>query len=429
VVQYADIKSFYPSISTDLATKAWIGQCEVSHLPERFREVGEKLIADYAVAARQQIGDILTGPMFSHLLGNLVLRKIDDDLSANLPVKYFRYVDDITLVGERAAVKRSLGILRDRLRELGFELHGDTSQKSIEVSVSDWLKGRDDFSGGREWQALIGDVKIFLLLNPAQGGALQSAFRNESFRIPVRDYSAVVHERGFLERVMYYAQCHWFRRGTQTLSIESLVHRAKSLRIQYEGKFQMLLDGAAGLLGYERKRRIPQLRWCAGRLVYLAEDTTLGDLASVSGEFEELHLHYHVMKAVASGEIDDLLSLGTNAAQAAAQPLLAAGKVCSLAKAVNNEVKEQGLAIFHFNGVPVRQPVDSPPIRSEILRFATSGSDLPLMRSADPYIREIACLHGVSQNPRHEHLLRAVFDEDEELAMDAIEQVQQSTSP
>ena len=112
VVQYADIKSFYPSISTDLATKAWHGQCEVSQFPKRFRDVGEKLIADHAGAAHQQTGDILTGPMFSHLLGNLVLRKIDDDLSASLPVKYFRYVDDITLVGERDAVKRTLGILR-----------------------------------------------------------------------------------------------------------------------------------------------------------------------------------------------------------------------------------------------------------------------------------------------------------------------------
>jgi hypothetical protein len=428
-VRYADIKRFYPSIKTGLATRTWQGQCEVSQLPKRFRDTGQKLITDHAGAVQQENGDILTGPMFSHLLGNLVLRKIDDDLSANLPVKYFRYVDDITLVGERDAIGRSLGDLRVRLSDLGFELHDDSSQKSIEVSASDWLKGRDDFSGGREWQALIGDVKKFLLLRPEQGEALQSAFRDESVRIPVRDYSAVVHERSFLERVMHFSQNPWFRSKAQALGIKSLVLRAKLLRIHCEGEFQKLLAGAGDLTGYERKRRTPQLRWQAGRLIYLAEDATLGRLATSSSEFTELYLHSQVMKAVASGEIDELLSLGTNAAQAAAQPLLAAGKVCSIAKVAINEIEEQGLAIFRFNGVPVRQREDAQPLPSEILRFATSGSDMSLMRSPDPFIREIACLHGLSQGPRHEQTLRAVFDEDEELAMDAIDQFQQSTSP
>jgi hypothetical protein len=431
-VQYTDIKGFYPSISTELATKAWQEQCEVGDLFPRFRDLGAKLIADHATAAGQESRGILTGPMFSHLLGNLVLRGIDGDLSESLPVKYFRYVDDIVLVGEQNTVNRSLAILRDQLDELGFKLHDDLSPKSIRVSTSDWLKGRDDFSqppGTISWPHLIQDLRLFLLLNPDQSKELQSAFRSESFRIPVRDYSAVVHERGFLERVIPYAQRHWFRRKTQALSIEALVHRARLLRKQYEEEFQNLFDGADELSGYDRKRRIPQLRWRAGILIYLAEDASLLRLASVVDEFPELHLHFQVMKAVGSGEIDELLALGTDAAQAAAQPLRAAGRGCSIAKEVDTDVKKQGLAIFLFNGVPVTQPDGSSPVQSEILRFAASGSDTALMQSANPYIREIACLHGLSPTARHAEMFRVVFDEDEVLAMDAIEQIQRSASP
>jgi len=432
IVQYADIKRFYPSIGTELAAKAWHQQCEAGRLSKRFRDLGAKLIADHATAAGEESRGILTGPMFSHLLGNLVLRGIDGDLSESLPVKYFRYVDDIVLVGEQNTVNRSLAILRDRLDELGFKLHDDLSPKSIAVSTGNWLKGRGDFSQSRStilWLDLIRGLKQFLLQNPDQQEVLQSAFRSESFRIPVRDYSLLIHERDFLERLILYAKWPWSSWRREAPTVQALIQLARQLRGKCELEFHDLLEGASELSEYERKRRIPKLRYRAGMLIYLAEDGSLLPLASAAGEFPELHLHCQVMKAVGTGEIDELLPLGNNAAQAAAQPLFAAGKRCSIAKDVDTEVMKQGLAIFLFNGVPVTQPESSSHVHSEMLRFAASGSDAALMRSADPYIREVACLHGLTPTPRHPETLATVFDEDEDLAMDAVEQLQQSASP
>jgi hypothetical protein len=42
------------------------------------------------------------------------------------------------------------------------------------------------------------------------------------------------------------------------------------------------------------------------------------------------------------------------------------------------------------------------------------------------YCRETACLYGLREIPRHSVLLEIVFVADEDLAMDAIEQLQQS---
>ena len=190
VIRYADIRKFYPSISTELAAKAWHTCSESGQLPIQFRNLGEKLIVDQSRVLGVESRGILTGPMFSHLLGNLVLRRIDEEFGANPLVKYFRYVDDIILVGERDAVRLSLEALRNRLAEQQLELHDDESPKSYGVSTGDWLEGRRDFDQNvraDSWPSLICDLKHFLLVNPDLTGALQLAFRAESFRLPVRD--------------------------------------------------------------------------------------------------------------------------------------------------------------------------------------------------------------------------------------------------
>jgi hypothetical protein len=52
-----------------------------------------------------------------------------------------------------------------------------------------------------------------------------------------------------------------------------------------------------------------------------------------------------------------------------------------------------------------------------------------LMKGSDPFVRELACLHGITEEPRHPFLLDRVFDADEDMALDAIEQLQQPISP
>jgi hypothetical protein len=430
-VQYCDIRKFYPSISIELATKTWHERCEAGRLSTRFREIGAKLITDHSKAAGQKTKGLLTGPMLSHLVGNLVLRKMDENLSKSLPVAYFRYVDDIVLVGERDAIRSALPTLRDRLADLGFELYDDRSPKSITVSASIWLEGRDDFSqpqGLVSWPALINSMKLFLLKHPDQREALQSAFGSEALRLPVRDYSRVVRERDVLEEVRRLSPTRWFRRRAQT-TLKGLVNLAVELRVSCKTELQKLLEHVSELSGYQRKRRVPKLRHLAGMLIYLADDASLLELASATEGIPELHLHSRVMKAVATGRIDEILSLGTNAAQAAAQPLVVAKRGCSVSTQIDSDVKHQGLAIFLFNGVPVALPANVSLKQSVLLRFASSGADMDLMRTGDPYIRELACLHGLEGGPRHADMLTSAFDEDEELAMDAVEQLQESASP
>ena len=63
----------------------------------------------------------------------------------------------------------------------------------------------------------------------------------------------------------------------------------------------------------------------------------------------------------------------------------------------------------------------------ELNRFAIWDHGSELMKSEEPFIRELACLHGVDEERRHAVVLDSAFDRDEQLAFDAINQLQPSS--
>jgi hypothetical protein len=189
---------------------------------------------------------------------------------------------------------------------------------------------------------------------------------------------------------------------------------------------ELLLEQTIDSSGYDRKRAVPKLRYRGGRLVYLASDDSLSSLAKDTQAIPELHLLTEVMEAVSSGNLDRVLYLGTNAAQAAAQPIRAAKKTCSTTLRDLKEAEQQSLAVFLLNGVSVERP--GPDNDTELMRFAKNGADRNLMKSGEPFMRELACLHGLVEHARHSELLETAYDEDEDLALDAIDQLQQSVS-
>ena len=430
VVQYTDIKKFYSSISIDFANTAWQKYSGIGNLPTRFRQLGDMLIEGQSAVEREDQNGILTGPMFSHLLANLVLRELDEKCTNDLPVRYFRYVDDITLVGEKSAVKNSHKILHEYMNELGFELHDNSSSKNIKVSTSHWLEGRNDFtdrSRSNSWRSLIGDLKRFLLKNASNREEIKNAFRGEGFRLPILDYSGAARESSFLKRaqeVIY--EFPFFRGEYRNVTISSLLKKAIELRKEYREEIILLIDEAVHFRGYDRKRCIPKLRYLAARLIYLASDDTLSSLSEGTQEFQELYFHTEVMRAVSSGDVDSILSMGTNAAQAVAQPVRAIGKRVTFNAHQLSDTEKQSLSILVMNDISIELKQLNRIEESELLSFARKGANLNLMNSDDAFIREISCLHGISEYPRHPNILDTVFDKDEELALDTINMMQYS---
>lgn len=421
VVRYTDIKRFYPNIAGELAIDAWLKACGVAQLPRLFRELGMKLLADHARASQSaaQGNGLLTGPMFSHLIANLVLRDVDETMSAAFPNRYFRYVDDVVLVGSPAEVATGRAQLAALLSELGLDLHDADAGKDFELTASDWLAGEADFSGSdsQGWMFFARDLKQLLISQASSRAMLAARFAEEGFRIPLPDYSVEVsdarYQDRFFDRLRRYP---WllkkiFRQATPSMLLLS----AQILRAAYTKCLLQILESGPKLDGYARKRALPKIRYFAGRLLYLARPEDLPLIAERLRQYPELAMLAEILRAVATRDITRLLRMGTNAAQSAAQALkLTPGDITCRVQSWGT-AERQGLAILRANGISVAGPADD-----ELNRFALwQEQGHALMGSGDSFIREISCLHGISEHPRHPRILETAFDRGEELAFDA----------
>lgn len=421
VVRYTDIKRFYPNISSELAINSWLKACDAARLDTLFRDLGLKLLNQHAQVCQNAAHGkgVLTGPMFSHLIANLVLRDVDESLSAAFPNRYFRYVDDVVLVGSPVDVALGREQLAAMLSKIGLSLHDAGAGKDFEIASGDWLDGEADFNGNdsQDWMLFVRDLKQFLISQVSSRANLASIFSEQGFRIPLPDYSVEVSDASYQDRFFDQLRRYpWLlKKIFKQTTPSTLLFSAQKLRTKFSKSLFHLLATGPELDGYERKRVISKIRYFAGRLVYLAKAEDLPLIAERLRQYPELAMLAEILHAIGTRDITHLLRMGSNAAQSAAQPLkLTPGEItCGIESWGSAE--RQSLAILRANGINVVGPADD-----ELNRFALwNEQGHELMSSGEPFIQEIACLHGISEYPRHSEILETAFDRGEELAFDA----------
>lgn len=421
VVQYTDIKRFYPSISAEVARNAWMKACSSSQLPLKYRDLGLKLLFNHAeVSAEHQHGKgLLTGPMFSHLIANLVLREIDETMSTSFPGRYFRYVDDVVLVGTHAQVASGRTLLSTLLNTLGLELHAPGNGKDFQVKVDEWLQGESDFDDGasKGWMTFSRNLKQFLITQSPSTNSLSQMFSTQGFRLPLPDYKIAVRDAQYQQRFSDSLRRHpWLLKTIfRQTAPDSLLQSALALRDDYSIILNKLLESDLDVSGYQRKRIIPKIRYFAGRLLYLGRAQDLIEFGEKLYAIPELYMLAEIITSVATRDVTRLLPLGSNAVQSAAQILKLDESIVSCNIGSWGAAERQGLAILRANGINV-----SGPIEDELNQFVLwQETGQSLMESQDLFIQEVACLHGVSKTARHKTMLNSVFGRQEELAFDA----------
>lgn len=406
----------YSSITPEVASLAWSSFCNRNAIDELTRSLGDKLISNHGVESGGK--SILTGPMFSHFVANLVLKEVDDR-ARELPAAYFRYVDDITFVGTQKAVSESLDLVTKWLSAIGFSLHTNNTAKDITVPVTEWLTTVSDFRDEEAtdaWRNLIGDIKKFLLLHPKEAAKLEDGLRAEGFRFPLPDYAQAVSERTTFERVRELGLWRWlFRRS---VPLDSIIADARGLAARYERETTALLERVGADSPFQRKRKISKMRYRLGRLVYLASNDALARLAAATARIDELRFHTAILNAIVTGDCSEVVSLGANVAQAAAQVFRAVGETARFSKPVSTDAELQGLAVFLLNGVSVQGEIRTE--RNPLVQFAYRGVDRDLMVQPRGFVQELACLHGLGE-ARHASVMKTAFDLAQDIVLDALE--------
>lgn len=427
VVLYTDIKKYYPSITSVDAVAAWKKACQQSELNGDYELLGLRILENHRrVSEQDRTGKgLLTGPTFSHVIANLLLDRIDQEMNELSDGRYWRYVDDVVFVGTAEEVSLWRKILEGKFHVLNLVLHdGD---KDFQVSCDDWLEGEFDFDNsiGNEWVSLISDLKRFLLANPMKRDELQHSFQKNNIRIPVVDYSNAVKNSNYLQKVQDWMRKYkWATRSVKSITINGLLAQAEKCEHSFSIKLAELLDEEGSSSPYYEKRITPKLRYLSGRLLYLSSRESLRQLGEILKNRPDLYLIAKTMEAVASRDFTHVLSMGVNATHSAAQ--LVRAEVGEPVRIDNDidicAVVEQSLAVLVINGVQHNYKA----INTELMQLAAATGMKDLMQSKNGFVREFACLHGLSES-RHQHLLDTSFDRDEELAMDVLNQIQRSS--
>ncbi len=426
VVVYTDIKQFYPSIRIGLALRVWRRACEQSGLAPKYAALGVKLLEDARDFQGKVDGEvgILTGPMISHLIGNLVLRDIDDDMARELPGGCFRYVDDVAIIAEPSRALEVEQRLKANLERMRFHLH---DQKRLETPAGKWLESAGDFDDppGISWMTFIGDMKRLLLFNPNAIEPLKEAFQQAGIRINPPDYSEVAQERGYLERLKILTGFRWFRRSARTRSQTDLVLiQCAYLRTALQKELRELLGVFGRLQDFDRKRKLYRLKFLVARMLYLGTRDELKEISDGISGILEMAMAAAVYDAVLARDVSQLLRYGPSAAQAAAQALRAEGERVSC-KGVDwaDPRVIQACAVFQLNGLIVASETPIP--EAAVLRFSnwTEGS-FSLYHTADPYFRELGCVHGMDNPEANRWAIETAFDRDDDLVFDIQESMQ-----
>ncbi|WIG98559.1 RNA-directed DNA polymerase [Myxococcus sp. SDU36] len=419
LVAYFDIRQFYDSVPHTLTSSAWANHCETGQLAHKWRTLGDKLIADYQQIKPGNTG-LVAGPMFAHVLGNLILREVDNFLSATFPGSYFRYVDDIALVLNTRSIERATEVIRHAL-PLGLRLHED---KTLGLDTADWIRITQSFpneTGTYFWAKLIGGIKYFLAARSNQAPVLRRILADNGFRIPIRDYSTSVGEIPYLQRLSARFRERWLSNHTFPQTPNDLLELAKIARHELQIRFERFTEEPPQQ-GMLRKFQLQKIRYTATRLLYLGDPVRLPKIEAAIESTIEMSDISAIYKSLRTGDVSELLSYSSSVAQSAAQLLATDPKPLRCNVTSWRPELEAAWAVLNMNGIQFTADASSPP-ETPLVNFSTQSRNAS---TSDPYFEEVFAL-ARGTTIKHETLLRTAFDYEEEHVLDAIRSLRSSS--
>lgn len=430
-ILFTDIKKFYPSIKFSKIEAFWDKYKDEQLIPSKLFNLGKCILESYKNTAKNEEKSILTGPMFSHFIANIMLHEIDIKMVNISKNNYIRYVDDITLIGTNDELIEWKAILKDLLNELGLVLHDN--EKDFTIKCKDWIIAEDDFSDSlsKDWMVLVGSIKQYLVSYPNSKDYLVRELLNNNIRLPIIDYSIATKDRNYIIKSIENLKIYkWLPNKFKENESKKLVRKAISCKIELLSKLNEYLD--INLDDYfTRKRFIPKIKFLLGRLAYLMSDEELEKIADRIKNEKELFLFYIIYKSVSSRNLTQALKFGNNVIFSISQILKNNKDKITIEfnkiKSVDKSVIEQSLAILSFYNIKFTNKYLKEYKDSEIINLSRAKDLKSIMKSEECFIKDFACLHGI-ETSRHKKTLESAYDLNENLSFDLLNLVHNYSS-
>jgi reverse transcriptase-like protein len=420
-----DLKQFYPSINKERVERRFYERLKRTRLTAS--EVDDAMFLVSQLLFSTNVDGLPVGPALSHVLANVALEDVDDQMMKRFPNAYFRYVDDVILVVPEAQAKESIEAFRTVISAEGLELN-DT--KTDIVSHEPWKKHaavRKEL-GAEGFGEFMRRLQLFLARNPEQFESLRQDFRAEGFSIPFSRLRTIVQygrfrrflkviwkATGWLERIIYSVD-----------SPATLLAAAQDMRANFLKRAETLSHQEIAFAGMERRWDVQQLRYVFNRLLYLMPSSDYGQILRMIPDIQEARDLRIVLEAIKSADATPLLRRPGPPISTFAQLWSERDGSPKVEWPQNPHFAERDSAAALAAYGTVRIPTDwiarVDQISNQRYLSVLNGDVVPLEREGiPPYLQELACLRKGLSDQDAKRLMQERFNNDEDLFLSGLD--------
>lgn len=307
VAVVTDIKRFYPSAKKEqilAALKAYIDNSD-----QNLNLWRDAIIEFYSQLIEASNSGIPIGPASTHVLGHLVLKDVDKELTSKYGNNYFRYVDDIVVVCSTADEDRVKQYINDCIQRNGFELNSD---KTLVITSDDWRHNilRSDVANEDNFRSFTNDLTVYLAYKPNKVDTIKKILSEAGLSIPVNRLLAL----SSYDRFRYFLSGIKSRIGiSRSLDLalftkdEEFLNRGLELKKTYESSLTNLVQEPIQEVANLRRWQVQRARRVINTLFYLR---SFNEWSPTDGTFEawpELLEQKALSGALSSGTINPIL--------------------------------------------------------------------------------------------------------------------------
>ena len=399
-----DIKSFYPSINKQLLEKK-LKEFESKHASEK----NLRRFVDFSMyqISRSESG-VPIGTELSHQLADIYLSNFDNVFSEKYGSRYFRYVDDITVVCEKSEISNIVADVRSSISELGLVLNDG---KYAEYSIEDWqqevsnaaVEGEDFFEHCQELARWIGT-------QPNSLSYIERHFKDEGLNLP---FSKI------------FARSKFLREKNERFTLNDIISKTLDLKQRY-------IESAESMVGMNAfshsKGSLQRARRALNPLFYLLQVDQYDLILEVAETHNNLITQEIVSKALKGNNISELLEFpGTTVAS-----------FCEIAKVVESQVSKKfsnpslgslsNAALNSISSLAIHGLLDGSEFYDHEFKYLRPNVSIRSLTSVD-FESEIETLRINLTSFDQEQLLGNRLDVDEEIGLPALDLGDQTISP
>ena len=415
LVLYADIKNFYPSITSGRIQSCWRKTCDSSSLSEYWKDIGSYLIDQQF---KQKRG-LLIGPQFSHLLANLILKDVDNELSSKFPGRYFRYVDDFAFIIPRSKSQETVRLLKSMLLKLGLKLN---QQKTGTMDTKQWRtnapfqipESHNNPIGDEGWMHFIDHLKVYLMSYPKKHRSMKNALKRADIRVPLPRYQTAIRENIYTAGLSKRINLQLLDNEIHSITPSSLVKEGRKLRKQYTEELKRLWSKFIDSEDMLQKWNLSRIRYLLGRIMLIGTENQIFAAHKLIKEEPRLGEYSAMLKSIITKDITDVLGFGWKVASAVAQPLSAIDVAVTCTPKRWSKQAIEAYTAFLLAGVEVNATLSQTAKRSNRIK-ATIG-DYKLShwsKTKDVFYREFFALSAAKTIASHVAFTQVPIDPNE----------------